>query len=60
MMKRTAVIIPNYNGMKYIRGCLASLRAQTAEDFDVFVVDNGSTDGSAELAAEEFPEVHLL
>ena len=59
-MKRTAVIIPNYNGMKYIRGCLASLRAQTAEDFDVFVVDNGSTDGSAELAAEEFPEVHLL
>ena len=60
MANRTAVIVPNYNGIRYIGNCLASLREQTAKDFEVFVVDNGSTDGSAELAAEEFPEVHMI
>ncbi|MBE5997848.1 MAG: glycosyltransferase family 2 protein [Lachnospiraceae bacterium] len=60
MMKQTAVIIPNYNGIRYIGNCLASLRNQSVSDFEVFVIDNGSTDGSAELAAEEYPEVHLI
>ncbi len=58
--KRTTVVIPNYNGIRYLHDCLHSLRAQTAADFDVLVVDNGSEDGSAELAAEEFPEIHFL
>ena len=59
-VNRTVVIIPNYNGMKYLRNCLLSLRRQSVRSFDVLVVDNGSQDGSAEAAAEEFPEVHFL
>lgn len=57
---RTTVIIPNYNGIKYIENCLASLRTQEKEIFHTIVVDNGSTDGSRELTADKFPEVQLI
>ena len=49
-MREVTVIIPNYNGIKYIRDCLDSLSQQTMEA-DIIVVDNASTDGSAEVAA---------
>ena len=44
---KTTVIIPNYNGMKYLPGCLASLEA-LEEPFAICIVDNGSADGSVE------------
>ena len=59
-MQKAAVIIPNYNGIAYIRGCLDSLQRQTAQDFSVIVVDNGSTDGSREIVQEEYPWVRLI
>lgn len=42
------VIIPNYNGLKYMEACMAALKEQTYTCFDVLIVDNGSTDGSVE------------
>lgn len=57
-MKAT-VVIPNYNGISYLKGCLDSLQAQTTRDFSVLVVDNGSTDGSYELI-ERYPEVNRI
>ena len=42
----TSVVIPNYNGSKYLKNCLLSLQKCEDEDFEVIVVDNGSTDGS--------------
>lgn len=57
---RTTVIIPNYNGIQYLENCLASLCMQEREKFHTIVVDNGSTDGSRELAAEKFPQAQLL
>lgn len=50
-MKEITVVIPNYNGIKYLTDCLESLRQQEAgtPEFTVLVVDNGSTDGSVEL-----------
>ena len=47
-MPKVTVVIPNYNGMKYIDDCLRSLSKQTYRDFEVIVVDDGSSDGSAE------------
>ena len=44
-MHKTTVVIPNYNGMKYLQDCLSSLKAQE-HNFDIIVVDNGSKDGS--------------
>lgn len=48
-MKEVTVIIPNYNGIRFIGDCLSSLMTQTAE-CDIIVVDNGSDDGSVEVA----------
>lgn len=45
----TAVLIPNYNGAKFMNTCMEALQRQTYRDFVVLVIDNGSTDGSAEL-----------
>lgn len=56
-MKKVTVIIPNYNGMKYIKDCLDSLQEQSMTDFDVIVVDNASTDGSIELVEEMYKDV---
>jgi GT2 family glycosyltransferase len=44
-----SVVIVNWNGRRYLRGCLDSLARQTYRDFEVIVVDNASTDGSIEL-----------
>ena len=41
-----SVVIPVYNTEKYIGVCLASIFGQTFQDFEVIVVDNGSTDNS--------------
>lgn len=50
-MPRSAVIIVNWNGARHLPGCLSALAAQTDRDFAVWVVDNGSTDGSRDLLA---------
>ena len=58
-MKKVTVIIPNYNGMKYIEECLESILSQDVgtPDYQVLVVDNGSRDGSLELIQSQFPQV---
>jgi GT2 family glycosyltransferase len=55
-----SVIIPNWNGSRYLRACFQSLRAQRFRDFEVVLVDNGSRDDSLALTAVEFPEVRVL
>ncbi|MCR4651876.1 MAG: glycosyltransferase family 2 protein [Lachnospiraceae bacterium] len=57
---KTTVVIPNYNGIEYIRACLDSLRAISDEDFAIIVVDNGSADGSREIVEQEYPEAELI
>lgn len=43
---KVSVIIPTYNEKKVILNCLESLGKQTLEDFEIIVVDDGSTDGT--------------
>ncbi len=57
---RVTVIIPNWNGERFLSTCLGSLREQSFEDFDVIVVDDNSTDGSVAFTRRNFPEVRVL
>ncbi len=60
-MKEITVVIPNYNGIKYLSDCLKSLQEQEGTpEFTVLVVDNGSQDGSAQLLQEQWPNVQKI
>jgi len=60
-MTNIAVIIVNWNAREDLRVCLTSLYAAPTPllDYEVWVVDNASGDGSAEMVAAEFPGVTL-
>jgi GT2 family glycosyltransferase len=49
-----SVVVVNWNRKELLRACLESLRRQTGVAFEVILVDNGSSDGSAEMAEREF------
>lgn len=55
-----SVVIPNWNGAPHLPTCLASLRSQSLTPLETLLVDNGSTDGSRELVARDFPEITIL
>jgi GT2 family glycosyltransferase len=52
---KVAAVVINYNGREVTRQAVASLGRMTYPAFDLVVVDNGSTDGSMEALAAEFP-----
>ncbi len=58
--QRLTVVVPNWNGRKFLELCLNSLRDQSFEDFETILVDNGSTDDSVEFVERSFPEVNIL
>ena len=59
-MSKVSIVIPNYNGIKYVETCLDALKEQTMKDVEILVIDNGSTDGSLELIQEKYPEVSVV
>ncbi|HOU12364.1 MAG TPA: glycosyltransferase family 2 protein [Anaerolineae bacterium] len=54
------VVIPSWNGQALLVACLEALQQQTLRDFAVYVVDNGSTDGSVAYLAEHFPQAKVI
>jgi len=57
---KVSVIIVNWNGKVYLKDCLTSVLSQTYPNYEVILVDNGSTDGSVSLIKESFPEIRLI
>ena len=57
---KVTVVIPNWNGMPWLPGCLRALRQQTFTGFSTLIVDNGSTDGSVEYLRKEHPDIELV
>ena len=52
-------IVVTYNRRELLRECLAALRAQTRRPDAILVVDGASTDGTAAMLADEFPDVQV-
>ena len=61
---KLSIIVPVYNVEKYLEECVDSLLNQTLQDLEIFLVDDGSTDRSGEIAdryAREYPDkVHTI
>ncbi|MDE2636455.1 MAG: glycosyltransferase family 2 protein [Chloroflexota bacterium] len=60
MADRFSVIIPNWNGKRFLDVCLDALRDQTIDDIEIILVDNASADGSQDFVRAEYPEVRLI
>lgn len=59
-MKKTAVVILNYNGRKFLEKFLPNVVANSSDVADVIVADNASTDDSVEFMRRNFPGIRLI
>lgn len=61
---KITVVIPNYNGAAYLRGCLESLieekKLSDTPEFEIVVVDNGSTDESTVILGEGIADLRSI
>jgi GT2 family glycosyltransferase len=55
-----SVIIPNWNGRRFLQPCLDSLRSQSYPALEIIIADNASGDGSQEFIRTHYPEVRLI
>jgi len=55
-----SVVIPNWNGARFLPTCLDALAKQTYPAVEIIVVDNASRDGSQELVRTQYPDVRLI
>ncbi len=58
MAEAVSIVIPNWNGLRWLAGCLDAIAAQTVPPTEIIVVDNGSTDGSRECLEQR--DLHLV
>jgi hypothetical protein len=57
---RVAVIVLNYNGLRWLSNCLSSVARTDYRNLDVYLADNGSVDGSVDFVRENFPWVKII
>ncbi|SHK24203.1 glycosyltransferase family 2 protein [Tepidibacter formicigenes] len=57
---KISVIIPNYNGRKLLKDCLESLAKQSFKDFEIIIIDNGSSDHSKEFVNKNYPKITFI
>ena len=55
-----SIVILNFNGVKYLQEFLPSVIATQYDAFEIIVADNGSTDNSLEVLAQQFPSVKVI
>lgn len=60
-MKKIGIVICNYNKSEYVVNCIQSVLESKTDDFDIFVVDNASTDNSVEAVRNRYgDQVNVL
>lgn len=59
--KMVSIVIPVYNSARYLRECMDSIMGQTFKDFEVIMIDDGSTDDSVKIIASyQDPRIKLI
>lgn len=58
--KKISVVIPTYNSWLTLKDCIISIQKQTLNPYETIIVDNGSTDGTAEKVKKFFPKCKLI
>jgi GT2 family glycosyltransferase len=59
-MVKATVVIPNWNGQHWLKGCFEALKDQDFHDFEVLMIDDASTDGSVAYVQDCYPEVKVI
>jgi len=57
---KAVIIIVNWNGLLFLNDCLTAAEQQTYENYEIILVDNGSTDGSIDFVRHNFPKVNII
>jgi len=60
MHPKIGIIIVNWNGKKFLKNCLDSLQNQTYKEFQIYFVDNGSTDGSLDFIKQNYAQIKTI
>src|SRR3954451_20944083 len=60
MDQLVSVVIPTYNGQRYIAATLDSILVQKHRPLEIWVVDDGSTDATTQVVRDYAPEVRLI
>ena len=60
MLPLISVVIPNWNGRKYLGDCINSLMKQSHHNLEIIVVDNASADDSIAYLQKNFPDVKVI
>lgn len=55
-----SVLLPVWNGEQYIRTSIQSALSQTFQDFELIILDDGSTDRTKEIVSQEFPDPRIV
>jgi len=55
-----AIVILNYNGLRWLRECLSSVFTTDYPNYEVYLIDNGSTDGSVTYVERNFPRARII
>lgn len=54
-----SIIIVTWNSKTHLQRCLAALLSQTIQNFEVIIIDNGSTDGSVNTVENDYPNLDM-
>ncbi len=59
-MSEISIVILTFNSIEFIKSCMDSIFAQDYQDFEVIVVDNGSSDGTVDFIKKDYPYITLI
>ncbi len=59
-MIKYSIVIPNWNGQRFLKACFDSIERQTYSEYEVLMVDNGSVDDSIKFTEKNYPKVKII